>query len=384
MTCVKRCVILCNLLFVAWIIVLKKKYGPRTGQEMESIMKKVTLRKHVIPMMLIAGISCTAGFAQDDLLEDTESVLNSDQIDIDGTYKQKPQPTAADRLEKVRKQLEDRNEQMVQKKIEDIRMREEQKLTKKLQNAFQAGMNSLNEDSVSTGQAAPQRVVAPAPAPAPAPVVERATNKVTPKFGVTAINNNENIDFESNINFGLEIESEVSKRVSFGLSFSYMTVDFEDRTSDFSSFSPFFNQSQGSDLSHKNIGIGAFSKFFLATESKIRPFFALGLGYNRSTTQYTGDVNQYNNSGFYNYYERIDSVQSTFISGAVFGGAEIAFSETIGALIEVRFDKNLNEQNEYQSSTFNNDFYERRLDQLNAQINNSNNMTLNAGLQVRF
>lgn len=348
-------------------------------------MKKVSLRNHIIPMMLIAGVSCTTAFAQDDLLEDTESVLNSDQIDIDGTYKQRPQPTAADRLEKVRKKLEERNEQMVQKKIEDIRMKEEQKLTKKLQNAFQAGMDSLEGDSVSTRQAAPQKIVVQAPAPAPAPVKkEIANNKVTPKFGVTAINNNNNIDFESNVNFGLEIESEISRRISFGVSLNYMTVDFEDRTTDFSVYSPYFNQNQGTDLSHKNIGIGAYSKFFLAADAKIRPFLALGVGYNRSTTQYTGDVDQYNPNNFYNNYERIDSVQSTYISGAVFGGAEISFNETIGALIEVRYDKNLNEQNEYQSSTYNADFYEQRLDQLNAQINNSDNITLNAGLQVRF
>lgn len=331
-------------------------------------------------MLLIAGLSCSAGFAQDDLLEDTESVLNSDQIDIDGAYRQKPRQSAADKLEKVRKQLEERNEQMVQKKIEDIRMREEQKLTKKLQNAFQAGMNSLDGDSVSTRQAAPQKVVAPAPEKK----AEPADNKVTPKFGVTSITNNENIDFESNTNFGLEIESQVSKRISFGLNFSYMTVDFQDRTLDFNNYSPYYDQNQGVELSHQNIQIGAFSKFFLATEAKIRPYAALGIAYNRSRTEYTGDINQYNTYGFYNYYEQIDAVNTTYISGAIFGGAEISFNETIGAVIEVRYDKNLNEQNENGSSTYNTNYYEQRLDQLNAQINNSDAFTLNAGLQVRF
>jgi outer membrane protein W len=345
-------------------------------------MKK-NFKKNIVPMLLIAGLSCSAGFAQDDLLEDTESVLNSDQIDIDGNYRQKPRPSAADKLEKVRKQLEERNEQMVQKKIEDIRMREEQKLTKKLQNAFQAGMNSLDGgDSVSTRQAAPQKVVVTAPAPEKKE--EPANNKVTPKFGVTTITNNENIEFESNTNFGIEIESQVSKHVSFGLNLSYMTVDFQDRTLDINNYNPYYDQNQGVDLSHQNLQIGAFSKFFLATEAKIRPYIALGVAYNRSTTEYTSDVNQYNTYNFYNYYEQIDSVQSTFISGSIFGGAEILFSETIGALIEVRYDKNINEQNENQSSTFNTNYYEQRLDQLNAQINNSDAFTLNAGLQVRF
>lgn len=346
-------------------------------------MKKVNFKNHLTPIILLASLTCSTGFAQDDLLEDTESVLNSDQIDIDGAYKQKPRQSAADRLEKVRQQLEERNEQMVQKKIEDIRFREEQKLTNKLKNAFQAGMDNM--DSVSTGQSAPQRqqVVAPAPAPK----AERNTNKITPKLGVTAINNNENIDFESNTNFGIEIESEISPRISFGLSFNYMTVDFEDRTQDINNYSIYYNQDQGVELTHQNLNISAYTKFFLATEAKIRPFVGLGVGYNRARTEYTSDVNN-NTYDPYNYYNNfnqdVESTQTTYLSGSIFGGAEISFNETIGAAIEVKYDKSMNEQDETMSNTFNSNYYEQRLEQLNSQINNSDNVSLSAGLQVRF
>jgi hypothetical protein len=57
---------------------------------------------------------------------------------------------------------------MVEKKIEDIRVKQEIALTNKLQGAFNNSLNNLNEDKVQTTQAAP---VAPAPV-APAPVVE--------------------------------------------------------------------------------------------------------------------------------------------------------------------------------------------------------------------
>ena len=49
----------------------------------------------------------TQAQGQDDpYYEDSESVLNSEQIDVDGLYQDKPKKTAADRVEEMRKKLE--------------------------------------------------------------------------------------------------------------------------------------------------------------------------------------------------------------------------------------------------------------------------------------
>ena len=132
--------------------------------------------------------------AQDDILESAEDILENsdalemDQIDIDGKL------SASERLRKKREKLEERNRLMMEKKVEDIRVKQEIELTKKLGAAFEKNLNSLNEDKVQVVQAAP--VVQPAPV-APAPIVETRiievpapvekvikTSKIIPSLGV--------------------------------------------------------------------------------------------------------------------------------------------------------------------------------------------------------
>ena len=54
-------------------------------------------------------------------------------IDVDGSYKRS---SAADKIEKLRKQLERQNEEMVSKKIEDLRLENEKKDDKKVISSF--------------------------------------------------------------------------------------------------------------------------------------------------------------------------------------------------------------------------------------------------------
>ena len=122
-------------------------------------------------MSLFLATALSAGFitavhaqdsleSTDELLQDG-SALQMDDIQIDGKL------SPSEKLRKRREQLEDRNKNMVEKKIEDIRVKQEIALTNKLQGAFDKSLTNLDdkkEDSVKVAQAAP---VAPQPAPAP-------------------------------------------------------------------------------------------------------------------------------------------------------------------------------------------------------------------------
>ena len=124
-------------------------------------MKALMTHEMKILVATLAVVSSSA-FAQDYLVSETEEILNSEQIDIDGQFRRE---SAADKVEKMRKRLEKQNEEMVQKKIEDIRIKNEQKLATDLKGAFngQAIGTDQEVDTVETVQAAPQTIIAPAP-----------------------------------------------------------------------------------------------------------------------------------------------------------------------------------------------------------------------------
>ena len=126
----------------------------------------------------------------------------------------------------MRKKIEQEHEQMVQKKIEDIRMQEELKLGNKLKKAFSGQLS--NVDTVSTGQAAPQRVVAPAPAPIAAPIKKENNNSIVPTLGLTSISVDGSESYESELSAGLNFESRLTKRFSVGIGLGYTTMKITD------------------------------------------------------------------------------------------------------------------------------------------------------------
>ena len=112
--------------------------------------KKRRLGSFFLATAILAGSGFQMATANDDaLLNDTETILNSDQIDIDGQFRSKQ--SDAQRLSKMRKKIEKKHERMIQKKIEDIRIQEELRLGQKLQQAFDGTVQGT--DSVSMGQA---------------------------------------------------------------------------------------------------------------------------------------------------------------------------------------------------------------------------------------
>ena len=265
---------------------------------------------------LLALIALTTSYsslsmAQDDLLEETDEILNSEQIDIDAPLKRK---TQAQKLEEMRKKLERENEEMVQKKIEDIRMHEEKKLSKKLKKAFQGkGLRPTStarteNTTVYTGRE--QKTV----------IKEESNVRVTPNFGLLSFST-DSASLESKINAGLNIEAKVSDRFTVGIGLGYTTMELLDVGNSFGNMNQFnysgfynyyaptlgynynFNNNfynnnyyqafgqQGREMNYRNLSIELNSKFFVLPDSKIRPYLGLGLNYNRM------NLNSYTDNG---------------------------------------------------------------------------------------
>lgn len=340
---------------------------------------------------LVLASMMMGAYAQDDLLMETGQILESEQIDIDGNFNR---PSAADRMAKMRQQLEKQNENMMRKKIEDIRVQQEQEMSNKLRKAFQGGLAAIDDngsDEVTTAQAAPQRVEAVVVAP-----TDTKNNKVTPFFGV-ANYSGENVDFESNLNLGLSLESEISKHFSVGVNFTYSTMDITDTANTYINngnqyynpgyYQPYYNNGyyntfgEGREMSYKRMALEVNSKFFITADTKIRPFIGLGIGYNRGSLKYNDDGGNYNYNGV-NFGD--EEYTSSFISGAATVGAEVSFSETIGAVVDVRYNKGLGDGfNSKSTQSFNNPD-QVRLENVGTSIEEANQISLNAGLVIRF
>lgn len=346
---------------------------------------KTTLTQELRILAAMALLAATPSvMAQgDDLLSETEDILNSQQIDIDGTFKKE---SAADRIEKMRKRLENQNEQMVQKKIENIRIKQEQELAGKLQKAFRGNMENLEQmDSVQTYQAAPQRVVAPAP------VIEEKEykNKIIPYAGIRQFNG-ENVDsFESKINAGITMENMITERLSIGLGLNYTAMDIAERGY-FNSFNSFgFNNVD--TINYSNLNLSLNGKFFFTVESKIRPYAGLGLGYNRTSLKYDSDQDQQiNYGGNFNTYNADDSsISGSNVTGSAMVGAEVAFTDMLGLNLEFNYTRAITSafdrggSNALNFGTFG-ELAENRLEDIGNNLEESDIASLTVGFVIKF
>lgn len=89
-------------------------------------------------LCMICTVSAGLAFATTDY----ES-FEYDTLDVTGDYQERS--SAADRLKKMRAQLEKKNELMIKKKIEDVRLKQEIELNKKL-------MQKMNQLSAQLDQ----------------------------------------------------------------------------------------------------------------------------------------------------------------------------------------------------------------------------------------
>jgi outer membrane protein W len=351
--------------------------------------KRLTFMSLFLATALMAGIHAPKLHAQDDMLDEADGALQMEDINLEGKL------SASERMRQRREKLEERNKVMVEKKIEDIRVKQEIALTNKLQDAFGKSLNNLNEDKVQVVQAAP---VAPQPVVA-APVVETKIieverepvkevkkSKVIPYLGASSIKGDK-IDFESKLNIGLGVETLVLPQLSVGLGLGYTTLDITDVANQFlnngSQIGSMYGNSfsGGRKMSFDKLIIEASSKFFLTVESRIKPFVGAALSYNRSNLKYDDAGNNYSYNGV-NYGS--EGYSSTSMGAAAKLGAEVDFSETVGINVDLSYAKTLSSGINNKSDTTNNNPDQVRLQNITKSIEDADVTTIAAGMIIRF
>jgi opacity protein-like surface antigen len=363
-------------------------------------MKTTNLRRLTF-MSLFLTTALSLGMVQSvkaqDLYDDTEDLLQDggalemDTIQIDGKL------SASELMKKRREKLEERNKLMVEKKIEDIRVKQEIALTNKLNDAFTKGLNNLNEDKVQVVQAAP--VIAPAPV-APAPVIQpvivetkivekeevkiEKNSKVIPYLGAQSIKGKDNLDLETKLNIGVNLETKLDSNLTAGLGLGYTTLSATDTANAYSTTTSICTTSNcgARNISYSKLTVEANGKYFLTIDSKLKPFVGLGLGFNRTSMKYD-DVTgyTYNNSTALGN----EGYSSNYFSAAAKLGLEADLNDTVGLNLDLSYSKALTSgiaSNSEVSSSSNPD--QGRLENVTKSMEDADVTAVQAGLVIKF
>jgi len=361
--------------------------------------------------LLLGGATISYG-QQDPILSDTQDYLDNEQIDVDGTFKKKQ--SAADKLAEMRRKLEEKNEDMMQKKIEDMRINEEMKLTQKLQDAFTNGINNVEQPTpVNVVQTVPPAkveaeiekvIIEPAP---------KKSVKVIPTAGMMNISG-DRIDFDSKFSGGVMIEGVVSDRFSVGIGFNYATLKIKQidnsayNTWGGSYYYPtvypnyvwndmydWRNRNYGPyrELDYKQLTISVNSKFFFTVESRVRPYAGLGLSANRATLSYSDSEEKhyqypYNNNYGYGYDVNgtfgDEKYKATYFSGSVALGAEVNFTDNFGMMLEGSYARSLSTTGTKSEASFAYNLDQQQLDKIGKSIGEADFISVNLGVVVSF
>ena len=349
----------------------------------------------LIALTVISGPAIS--FAQDDLLQEAQSVLNSEQIDIDADYEAPEQKTAQELLEDARNKSEMDNIKKITKKISKLRvnkkqvkeitLKESEKLTTRINSIFGTGSDKKSEtkDVVSTKQAAPvQPRAVVVRAEVPKKSVLKDNVRIIPSVGVTSIQG-EGISLESKYSIGLDVETMVTDRVAIGVGLGYSTLELINIEDSWSN-NPYYYDYE--ELKFNQLEIRANSKLFLSTSTRFRPYIGVGVAYNRVNLNYVSDEqDKYTtrlNSGLrassYNPIE--EEFTSGYVSASVSLGAEVKITSNIGIAVEGRYSRGLTGGIANDSAI--NSERQATLDRLGEAITDSDFMSLNGGLLVTF
>ena len=353
--------------------------------------RRLTFMSLFLASALMSGIHSNSLKAETDMLDSADEALSTDKLQMDNINLE-GKLTPSERMRKKREKLEERNKLMVEKKIEDIRIKQEIALTNRLQEAFGKSLNNLTEDKVQVSQAAPQSVGL-------TPVVETRVfepredsslevkkSKIIPYLGAQSIKGNK-VDFESKLNIGANLETMVFNQLSFGLGVGYTSLDISDTANDFIGNNAQYNSNYynsfgtGRTMSSTKLVIEANSKFFIASESRFKPFVGAGLSYNRSNLKYNDSGNGYN-------YNNINYGNEGFASSAVGAsaklGAEVDFNEVVGFNIDLSYSKNLTSGISSTATATNTNPDQARLQNVTKSMEDADITAVQAGLIVRF
>ena len=367
-------------------------------------------------LALVIALSFSTAYAQNE-----EQVLNSDPIDVDG-YLSEKQATDGE-LEQIKSEIRKQKNEVQLNKDKTKSYNELSKTTEKLSETtedyldnkksaqkdiaeYNAKIKCLMEENpgkdcdkyvrnrrtdepqvqqeVQVQQAAATSVAtASASALTGAPFEEI---KLIPYGGATQYNGKVE-QLEAQLSAGLRLESNISTRFSMGMGINYSTLKTQDFANNSFSSMNFGNGYQSREIQYKSMGIDLYGKFFITKGERFRPYVGAGLGYNRSTSNYTENdpysTFNNNNGGFYNFGN--EEFRTSYFSGTVMGGTEILITKTFGINIEAAYATGLgNSVSSQASKNGNNNPDQNRLRELGTEIINAGAMSIFAGAVVIF
>ncbi len=343
-------------------------------------------------LALLTSMSFGA-YAQEDF-----EVFDSEQIDVDGLYKEKPKPSRADKIRAQRQALEKSNEDLVRKKIEDQRIKEEERMTKRLENMFQGkGFNAGVQDSVTTGSAAPAKLETKAPELA---VEKSATISVGAGITNLIVSENEVLgdnDYSSDGSFTISADGIVSDKVEMGVGITYNSLSFEDEIIRNGFYGPtagtYFGGYQPRNVEGSLMTFDIHGKYYFTRSSKLKPFVGAQGAYNRVKLEYSEQDRNQPVFGYYPGYEDEQEYSSGFFSAGLNAGIRFDFTDTIGLIAQGQYNKNFgsgddnsdNRNNYYQSYQSQNYVDDQKiLDGLGGQIEEAHSFNLNIGISASF
>ncbi len=331
---------------------------------------------------LIWGQDMDYDLGIDDLEDD---VLESDVLDVDGILrKRKKTPTRAERMASKRKNLEKRNEDLMHKNIEDVRIKEEKRMTDRLRTIF-SGVRPVKkkkqQDTVTVVHAAPMKSEVKVE-----PVVEERNElfKLNPYFGLTSITG-DNFDYESSALFGINAESLVSDHFGIGINFAYTKMEISLKNDNYyyyNHYPTYYNTINNRDVEYKHMKLDLVGKYYVTTKRRFMPYLGMGVGFNRSNLRYTDDrERQQTNNGYY-YGE--EEFITNYISGSAMVGTDVNITENVGINVELKYSRGFTSGFKNKSADEYQGPYQKTLEKLGGQINDADFFSAIAGLVVTF
>lgn len=355
---------------------------------LENIMKTSKGRnfglKEMSKLLLLLSLwQGTAAYAQDSDFDLSEDYIESDQLEIDGDFARKVDHS------KSRRKLEQRTNNLIDKKIENIRTKHERALQKDLGNLFNG--QPLIQDNVQTQQAAVQKVSAPLPK-------REKILSFTPYAGVAIFDTDAfNDSFETKLSTGFRFDIEVHKHVSIGMGFQYSKTEVDpfDSQTDFINTNGFNNNTvyDYGTIEHQRLGLSFNGKFLIVNDGRFKPYVGLGLGFVNNNLEYSDDTArvQNNNGFFFNNNGPIPNLEnakydSSVIEASLLAGSDFYFNDYIGMNLEFSFMKALNGGDDEAGTTsfFGSNQQQDALDSIGRQVEDANVFSITGGLVVRF
>ncbi|MBY0516289.1 MAG: porin family protein [Bacteriovoracaceae bacterium] len=239
-------------------------------------------------------------------------------------------------------------------------------------------------DTISTTQAAPMKIEAPAPAPAAPADLQKPFEeiKLLPYAGVTNFQGVEKLETE--YAGGLRLESNINERFSMGIGANYSqfnTQDFGGGYNNQSYYGSYYGTyGSARQINYKGMGIEVYSKLFLTRGERFRPYIGAGLGYNRMTLNYN-DNNSFNSFG--NQFGN-EELTSSYATGSLSAGSDVMITRSIGLNLQFQYSRGFGSGSSNNGVNPYNAPDQRRLQDLSEAIINANALSIFAGAVVIF